>query len=112
MSAEIFEGLAEIYAAGATRSRQWSMNTDRQQEAEVLEAMEIEARHQAQKARNEAVEEKHCGRRHEHHDHLWLVARRAVHCSGGEIAQIPPFSLSESLRADREAQERLRKSRS
>lgn len=43
-AAEIFNGLAEVYEAGARKSRQWTLNANRQQEAEVFQAMADKAR--------------------------------------------------------------------
>lgn len=45
---EIFNGLADVLEAGAKKSRQWSMNTNRQQDAEVYETMARKARLVAQ----------------------------------------------------------------
>lgn len=42
--AQIFNGIAEILTAGARKSREWVYNMDRQQEAEVLDAMALMAR--------------------------------------------------------------------
>jgi hypothetical protein len=39
MSRQDWLDLASVYDAGAKRSRQWSYNIERQQQAEVLDAM-------------------------------------------------------------------------
>lgn len=44
VQSDIFIGLAEVYEHGARKSRLWSFNIDRQQEADVLEAMATKAR--------------------------------------------------------------------
>jgi hypothetical protein len=41
---EFFEGLAEVYEAGAKCARGWCFNIDRQQDAEILEAQASKAR--------------------------------------------------------------------
>jgi hypothetical protein len=41
---EFFEGLAEVYEAGAKYARGWSMNMNRQQEADIMMAQAKKAR--------------------------------------------------------------------
>ena len=41
---EIMIAIAEVLEAGAAKSRQWILNPDRQQDADVLEAMADKAR--------------------------------------------------------------------
>lgn len=43
MSAAIFEGMAEVFMAGARHARGWNYNLDRQQDAEILEAQAKQA---------------------------------------------------------------------
>ena len=42
----IFEGMAEIFRAGARKSRQWTYNNQAQVQAQVYDAMADEAEHQ------------------------------------------------------------------
>lgn len=46
-AAATLRALGEVYAAGAKASRRWPFNTDRQQDAEVYQAMADEADRQA-----------------------------------------------------------------
>jgi ferredoxin-thioredoxin reductase catalytic subunit len=50
MDPATLRAIAEILHAGAERSRQWVYNPDRQQEAEVLEAMAERANELADEA--------------------------------------------------------------
>lgn len=44
MNPELLRALAEVLDAGAAKCRQWVLNNDRQQDADVLQAMGNKAR--------------------------------------------------------------------
>lgn len=87
---KIFEGIAEIYEAGAQKSRQWEMNLDRQQEAEVLETMARKARVLArgQQEHNIVVDTAGFGNHHR-------LTCRTQGCNGATLIRQPYMTMAQ-----------------